>query len=66
MAPRAPSNKKNKFCAKCGKQADVRWRKEWYCRQCLNPDPTAEYLRAERERANGQWGGMAAESWGKV
>ncbi len=66
MAPRAPSNKKNKHCAKCGKLAEVRWRRQWYCGHCLNPEPTDEYLKAERERVNGQWGGMAADAWGKV
>jgi hypothetical protein len=44
----------------------VKWRKRWYCGSCLNPEPSEEYLKVERERANGQWGGLYAEAWGRV
>jgi hypothetical protein len=54
------------LCANCGEPAEVRWRKRWYCGSCLNPEPSDEYLKVERERANGQWGGLCAEAWGRV
>jgi len=60
------SRAKTPICAVCGEFAEVRWRKRWYCGNCLNPDPSAEYLKVERERANGQWGGLYAEAWGRV
>jgi len=54
---------KNKKCIKCGDNAAVRYRNDWYCGSCLNPEPSEEYLRKERERANGQWGGINMEIW---
>lgn len=53
-------------CTRCGLHAEVKWRKRWYCGSCLNPEPSEEYLKVERERANGQWGGLYAEAWGRV
>jgi hypothetical protein len=52
-------------CIRCGRAAEVRYRRQWLCGRCLNPDPTDEYLRIERERANGQWGGTPTENWYK-
>jgi len=66
MSPRTLACKEYCFCIKCGKQAEVKYRKQWYCGSCLNPDPTRAYLKMERERANGQWGGVNTEAWGKV
>ena len=65
MAPRM-ANKDHKHCVKCGKHADVKYRKQWYCGECLNPEPTIEYLKREREMANGHWGGITSESWNKA
>jgi hypothetical protein len=56
---------KGKKCVKCGKPAAARYRKAWYCGDCLNPNPSKEYLDAERERANGHWGGIDTEQWNK-
>jgi hypothetical protein len=56
---------KGKKCVMCGKAAEVRYRRTWYCGECLNPEPSEEYLAAERERANGQWGGVGVEAWNK-
>ncbi|MBN2340689.1 MAG: hypothetical protein JXX29_00935 [Deltaproteobacteria bacterium] len=61
-----PTKKEIKKCDKCGKLAVVRYKNEWYCGPCLNPEPTLEYLQMERERANGQWGHVPYDMWHKV
>ena len=66
MAPRALSAKEKRACFKCGKIAEVRYRKEWYCGACLNPEPSTDYLTREREMVNGQWGVVNTEAWGKL
>jgi hypothetical protein len=59
-------SKKNKVCAQCGKRAEVKYKNQWYCGPCLNPEPSVEYLREERERVNGQWGGIRVEMWNRM
>ncbi|MCP4601588.1 MAG: hypothetical protein GY847_13935 [Proteobacteria bacterium] len=58
-------NLQNEKCVICGKQAEVRYRRRFLCGECLNPDPGAEYMRLERERVNGQWGGLPTDAWNK-
>lgn len=50
-------------CTLCDNPATVRYRRIWICRDCLNPEPTAEYLRSERERLTGSWGVVSTEDW---
>jgi len=58
-------NPHKESCAICGEKAEVRYRRIFLCGKCLNPDPGAEYMRIERERVNGQWGGLSTEAWNK-
>jgi hypothetical protein len=57
---------KNQKCIKCGEIAEVKYRNDWFCGPCLNPEPTIDYLREERERVNGQWGGIRVEMWDRM
>lgn len=50
-------------CALCDGQATVRYRRTWICDDCLNPEPSVEYLRTERERITGGWGVVSPEDW---
>ena len=54
---------RDKKCRWCGRPAEARYRGEWICGECLNPEPSKEYLRIERERANGSWGGVSRDTW---
>ena len=58
-------NLRNEKCENCGKPAEVRYRKKYLCGECLNPEPGEDYMLRERERVNGQWGGLGADAWNK-
>ena len=50
-------------CTLCDNPATVRYRRIWICDECLNPEPSADYLRAEREQITGGWGVVSPEDW---
>lgn len=52
-----------RMCALCGNPAVTRYRQIWICGDCLNPEPSADYLRSERERITGGWGVVSTEDW---
>ncbi|MBN2802797.1 MAG: hypothetical protein JXR91_06870 [Deltaproteobacteria bacterium] len=59
-------NSKNHICVTCGSNAEVKFKNQWLCGTCLNPEPSREYLTLEREQINGQWGGVRVEMWNQM
>jgi hypothetical protein len=54
---------RNRKCLKCGASAVVQYRGLSICRGCLCPEPSAEYVRLERERITGSYGVVSLTDW---